>query len=153
MQSKTTLAYAAGILDGEGYFSIIWYKPQDRYSGVVGVMNTNHDLLIWLQESFGGSIYNRTHQPSHKEHWKPRYEWKVGNTTLDRMLPPIMPYLKIKKPHAKVMIAFRQTLTSGRRPLDQSVLAKRRNLHSELLALNHRTYVNLGSGLSVLDFP
>jgi len=144
MFSKTTLAYMAGILDGEGHFSIIWHKPHDRYHGIVGVMNTNLDLLEWIHNVFGGSIYRRI-TPTDKSHWKDRYEWRAGNKTLDFILPPIAPFLIIKKRHAEIMIEFRSTfgLVGGRGNLvTPTVYAKRKRLRENLLILNdsHRAF-------------
>lgn len=160
MFKDTTLAYAAGILDGEGHFSITWDRPRDRYLGMVGVMNTNRDLLDWLQNTFGGSIYHRK-SPSNKSHWKERYEWRAGNTSIDTMLPPIVPYLIIKKRHAKIMIDFRLTMTASSHlprpglPINPAIRAKRKRLRERLLVLNdsHRAYVDLGSGLSTREVP
>jgi hypothetical protein len=147
MHSKTVLAYTAGILDGEGHFSIVWHKPINRYFGILGVMNTNLELLNWLQDTFGGSIYHRQ-QPSNKSHWKERYEWRATNLTMDSIIPLVLPYLKIKKPHARLMLDFRQTMgppnSGGRgRAIDPNVLAKRKNLREQLLVLNdsHRAFI------------
>lgn len=137
MHSKTTLAYAAGIFDGEGYFSIIWHKPRDRYFGFVGVLHTNLDLLNWLQSTFGGPIYHRR-GPSQKSHWKPRYDWRATNFALDAMLVQITPFLMIKKRHAEIMIEFRRTMLSTRRTIDPIILAERKRLRERLLVLNDR---------------
>ena len=60
--SETDLAYFAGLLDGEGHVAIkyfkrhISYRPYSRYGLMVGISNTNFDVMRWLLEHVGGSV-------------------------------------------------------------------------------------------------
>ena len=157
MHSQTTLAYAAGILDGEGHFSIIFHRPHNRHHAIVGVMNTNKDLMEWLKSTFGGAIYHRV-GPYNKPHWKDRYEWRLHQRAQEAVLPSVLPFLIIKREQAKLIIEFRRTfsLQPRQEPLHTATFEIRESLRQRLLVLNDRRHfrsVNLGSRLSVLDFP
>ena len=67
--TELELAYLAGILDGEGCFTIERTKaklPRHslRHCVTVGIEMTDKEPLLLLQRYFGGSIYLRTRASS-----------------------------------------------------------------------------------------
>ncbi len=101
---KTDLAYAAGIIDGEGWIGIgrKGGKRLDSYCRVT-VGNTNEWLVKWLQVTFGGTISISNRNPAK---WKRQYYWNLNeHETLD-FLKVIYPYLRIKRPQAEIAIQF-----------------------------------------------
>jgi len=114
---RTDLAYAAGIIDGEGWIGIgrRGGKRHDAYCRVT-VGNTSEWLVKWLQFAFGGSIsiYNRN-----PDKWKRQYFWNLNeHQTLD-FLKAIYPYLRIKRPQAEIAIQFIENRFKNLNPKEQ----------------------------------
>ena len=106
LKGSNALAYAAGIVDGEG--SICFTSPKGGnypYHGLrVSVTNTNEWLINWFWFSFGGKIYIK---PAHRGR-KVCYQWQIwGKSALD-FLKVIVPFLQIKRPQAELAIAFQE---------------------------------------------
>ena len=110
--SEIDLAYAAGILDGEGCITISRKnKPQAKFGAdyvlFVEVGNTDKRLIEWLHSKFGG----RT------QHYEPRtprakesYHWYLGFGKAKELLLLLLPYLKLKDEEAKLAIALQETI-------------------------------------------
>ena len=67
----TIKAWAAGIVDGEGYIALEKRKDRKRKMPIVVVTNTDMRILNKLHKYFGGKIYiNRRHlRPESKPCW------------------------------------------------------------------------------------
>lgn len=104
------LAYMAGILDGEGCFSITKTKPSDcinpRYTGRVMIGMTDKEVISLFYEKFGGSMLIERVQNR-----KPIYRWKlVGDSErVINFLEKIIPYLICKKPQAEILLEYVKT--------------------------------------------
>ncbi len=96
--NEVDLAYAAGILDGEGSICLTrnrvgrWPSPQ------VAVASNDRELLEWLRAQFGGSISVKkprrsTHQIS--------YDWKLTDQNALRFLQLVRPFLRIERKIAR----------------------------------------------------
>ena len=106
--SKITLAYIAGIFDGEGCVSISKEKERTTIKGYsyrlrVIVGNTNEWLIKFLQSQFGGNIVLR--QPR-MPWYKPIWQWQIGAKLAQVFLEALLPYLQLKKHQAELGIAF-----------------------------------------------
>ena len=99
---KTDLAYAAGIIDGEGSIGI--YR-QPTYLTWITVRNTNEWICQWLRFAFGGYVYTHTYKPPHLK-WKDSWQWRITGSDAADFLRLILPYLRLKKPQAELAIAF-----------------------------------------------
>src|SRR5271157_2596022 len=109
MWSDVQLAYLAGIIDGEGSFYIcrrLNYGKYFSYHPRFQVVNTNREVMEWIKNTFGGLIYDKP-RIKHNPKWKMQIEWITTVGLMDQLLPLIIPYLIIKKPHALVMMEFR----------------------------------------------
>lgn len=86
MDQLTRVVRAAGILDGEGTFSL-------RKNGTTPVLRcqmTDEDIILELQDLFGGKVYVAGKQ---KEHHKQSWIWQLqGAKALESMLM-MKPYL------------------------------------------------------------
>lgn len=98
--STEDLAYVAGIVDGEGWIGIS--KNNTSFTTRVSVVNTNLDLLNWLVDHFGGSIYHYPKRPRCKQYAR----WYVSSIQAVEFLSDILSYLKVKKTQAKIAIAL-----------------------------------------------
>ena len=128
------LSYLAGIIDGEGTFNIYRKQVRDRwkYTARIYVVNTDKRLIDWLQETFGGLVYARTHSQ-----WKTRYEWIIEGTATDALLSSIHSRLIIKRDQCRVVQDFRATMRN-RRPITESDYQLRSSLYDLLRQLNAR---------------
>ena len=141
MPMKTSdRAYLAGILDGEGHFSIVHIPNIRRYRPFLGLMTTSVPLVNWITTNIGGYVYDRSHQPSHKKHWKDRYEWRLESSAIEHVTNLVLPYLVIKKSHAEIMLSFRKTFSGpGKRPSEETTQL-RNSLFLQMKKLNSRTF-------------
>ena len=92
------LAYIAGIFDGEGCVSF----TKCRTSSYVRVLivNTNLELLEYIQECFGGDITKM----SRKAGWRQSYQWRLSWSKAIDFLVAIQPWVRIKSD--QIALAF-----------------------------------------------
>jgi hypothetical protein len=65
--TETELAYLAGIIDGEGCFTLHREKNSHRFASQLQIGNTDLRLLEWVKTRFGGSVnFERRNNPRHK---------------------------------------------------------------------------------------
>ena len=111
--NKIDLAYAAGIIDGEGNIGIVkrqWSKRNDKYHLQVRVAMCDREVPEWFQSHFGGSI--SIHKRTNPKH-RPVYTWQISHRSCIPMLKAILPYLICKKPQAELGILFQETKHFG----------------------------------------
>lgn len=98
------LAYAAGIIDGEGCICIgcsLTRRKTPVYSFVVEVQMSDREAIDWLHKTFGGSLYEYLKFGRRKV-----YRWQVGTNNAKRFLMTVIPYLKVKQKQAELAIEF-----------------------------------------------
>lgn len=104
MSTKTDCAYIAGIIDGEGWISIIHFLHHNRQSWQmrVGVAVTSHKIIDKIVGIFGGYKHSRKRDGTNFV----IYDWFIYSEKAYEMLKKIKPYLKEKKAQADVAIQF-----------------------------------------------
>ena len=115
-----TLAYAAGIMDGEGSIQITKQKNSCmacgyRYNLLIAVSNTKQELCQWLKDNFGGSCFPSGKTKADNVVW----HWQLGTLAAEKFLLAVYPYLILKKAKADVALTYRNMIQprsiSGRR--------------------------------------
>lgn len=92
MLKKETLAYAAGLIDGEG--SILLHRSKKWRTPVLSVTSTSIELLTWLKDNFGGIVRDKNEKrPNHSR----AFEWRLSSSATLALLPAILPYLRERK--------------------------------------------------------
>jgi hypothetical protein len=111
------LAYLAGIIDGEGCFTIeinapTTYRKGTLYTCRLSIINTDVNLIKWLTENFGGTIHTRKRVNGRKI----VHAWRIYANGLDSFLPHCLPYMVCKRNQAEVILRFRSSFDpeSGR---------------------------------------
>jgi hypothetical protein len=103
---KTTLAYIAGLFDGEGCIGL--YPRKDVRGGKVVMIQigvTDKNVIDWLSKVIGGGVSIVTSHPN--PNYKLCYKWRLQGVLDDLVfLKAIYPYLKIKKQTAKQVIEY-----------------------------------------------
>lgn len=120
MDTKT-LAYAAGIIDGEGCVSIAKVNPTKGnrrttpgYELYVTVKSTDLELIAWLRSTFAGNVTDHAHDKSRQViGWKPPATWRITSKQAADFLALMLPYLKIKHVIASLAIEFQQYKTAN----------------------------------------
>ena len=103
MLPSEILAYAAGIVDGEGHVSI--RRTTHYYAVSVSVSNSSKRLTDFLLKYFEGSC-NTGKRPNRK----PYHRWNIAANQAVQFLKAIYPYLVIKQDQADLVMQFRNEL-------------------------------------------
>lgn len=129
--SDTQWAYLAGIMDGEGSFSIVCggRRPnKDHKNGylnrqlIISLGNTNLKLIDWLVETVGGDKYLGYRSKTDKH--KMGYLWRLhGKERQKEFIDGVKPYLLLKKEQAEV--ALEMISTEGKQPEVRAALQVR----------------------------
>ena len=116
---ETDIAWLAGIIDGEGYLTLLQCglrgklklikKPTKTIHVLIGVNNTHPLMLVKLTNIYydlGLSFHSVLRTPKNKKH-KPSIAVVVtGNRNCKKLLEKIFPYLSNKKNQASVMLSY-----------------------------------------------
>lgn len=129
MFNETDIAYLAGFIDGEGCFFIGIFDTKSaagnvtpNYHTYIKISNTNKEVMQWIAEKFSGTNYQQFKSTDRAR----KFEKEIHNIqftgqTLNIILPKILPYLIVKKPHCEIMIKMRSTFVEHRRLSKKSV--------------------------------
>lgn len=148
-----TLAYAAGLFDGEGSISIVCPKQPGYTRGVghrlmVRLVSVDRVLPEWMNDHFGGALIDNRRQKLVGRS-RPSFSWQINSYHAEIFLRAVRPYLLLKAERADVALDFRSTMLAplGRKgvkrsvttnPVTDEVFAKRQALRARMLELNKR---------------
>lgn len=139
-----TIAYMAGLVDGEGCFYVGKVK-QGRYGNgwqfhtALVIASCDEVIIQWLEETFGGARESRYRWTSKKANFRPVFNWRAQGPMLDYLCPMILPFLIIKRIQCQVMIEMRGTYKNiGSQRLPDEVAQKRIALIERMRTLNSR---------------
>ena len=135
----TVLAYAAGIIDGEGSISIsvkaeAHFRKHPNHKLEVRVGVTDRCLIDWLVLHFGGTVSTSPR----KENCKLCHTWHLSCRQSIPFLVAVRPYLVIKGAQADTAFALHESVLSARRKLTPAIVEHRQSLFLQMKALNQR---------------
>ena len=91
---KTDLAWAAGIIDGEGSVMLIKHHKNENPCPVVSVTNTSMELLEKMRDMFGGTIrIQKKYNPIHTQ----AYIWSIKHQRAYGCIKLLAPMIVIPK--------------------------------------------------------
>jgi hypothetical protein len=124
--------YIAGIVDGEGTIGL--YKYDNIYIVEIKIHNTNLNLLKYVRDTIKLGHINRQ---SKKENHKFVYIYKLRKHEYKKFLNEILPYLKIKRRQAELVLQY-LSLRKGHRdnPLTYDEIEIRENIYEQIRPLN-----------------
>lgn len=100
------MAYIAGILDGDGSFSLLKEKRANgfKYSPCIQLSNVFEGMIDLLYQTFGGSKKIKSPQGHAK---KIQYVWNVrGFQSCKNVIEKVIPYIVLKKKQANLLLNF-----------------------------------------------
>lgn len=122
--SKSTAAYLAGLLDGEGWIGVSkvsdYAHSRTRkgyfFKANIAIANTYKPLIDWLQKSFGGTV----REDNRGNRKRTLYQWGSQNPEyITEFLRTILPYLRIKREQALNLIEFCKTFDKKNYSVEQ----------------------------------
>jgi hypothetical protein len=138
----TTLAYLAGMIDGDGYISITRsVRAGKEYFGAqIGIAGTRPEPHR-LAASLWGGIVSR-YEPANPNH-RAQYQWQRMGASAVAAIEAIYPYLLIKQEHASLALALHEHVRECRSddPFpwfspDYDPVVAMRAMRDEMIALN-----------------
>jgi hypothetical protein len=132
------LAYAAGIVDGEGCITARVFVNKYGFNQttlVLQVCMCSHSVISWLVDRFGGRIMKR----KAKGRWRIRYTWRMRGHRVGPILKAITPFMIEKREQALLAIQISDCLAKmevggGRKVSD---LSRRSELATAITRLNN----------------
>jgi intein/homing endonuclease len=100
--AEANWAYLAGLIDGEGCFTIGQRKGTRHYHGKL-VIGMGGDSLPEIRKRFNGigTLYFRRPQ---RAGWKGTWVWSLCKSVLAPILPHLIPHLITKKAQAEAVL-------------------------------------------------
>jgi hypothetical protein len=146
VECETTIAYLAGIVDGEAYVGIKRARRKDSVSPIyherIQVRMLDGEAIQLLAATFGGSLYR---EKPHANNGRPLVCWQASDALAARILTELLPYLRVKRSQAENALALRVSKNDPRarlrggptgRAMPAEVLAVRQELYEQGKRLN-----------------
>jgi hypothetical protein len=143
---KSRIAYAAGIIDGEGYIGIKIYKPNKSngcinytYLPRIVIKMNSGQIMDFFHGMFGGKV---NLVPQRDSGYFPGFVWEVCGSTATKILKQMLPFLRTKKKQAELAIRLQSRIDVGKKngrlggSLSANEVAIRRSIHEEVKHLN-----------------
>ena len=113
MPEPTTLAYLAGMIDGDGYITInrseragrVYHAPQ---VGIAGTRREPHDLAASLWCGNVGCFV-----PANPRH-RPQFQWSRQGSAAASIIRLLQPFLLVKREHAELALQLWEHVEEGR---------------------------------------
>lgn len=145
MNKELKIAYLAGVLDSDGWFTIhknTLSSANPIYSPKVGINQCEGAAIKLAQELYGGKISVIDYTQQDRFSPKPMFHWSSIADTIEVMLTELIPHLRIKVKQAEVLLRLVKDIRVNRRggknnPHPQFVVSFRESLYQELRQYNH----------------
>jgi hypothetical protein len=118
--SEIDFARLAAYIDGEGSIVIARALPIAKhrqrsisYQLNVSITNSSDRLIVWLHDTFGGSIQNKPKSLKTIVGNKPVWGWHLQEKQADAVLQRCLAYFIIKREQAEIAIDFCKLKTRG----------------------------------------
>lgn len=109
--NRDIVIYLAGVTDGEGHIGIVKHKRKERltpaYEPRLQVGNTSKNMLTIFLTNFGGRILL---EKKLTRGGKEFYVWTVYGVPMVKALEAMLPFLRVKKGEAELVIALQKRI-------------------------------------------
>lgn len=130
------LAYAAGLIDGEGCIGIYYNKIKHVYQLRISVEMVDHVGIDYLLKLFGGSYYYKEPKIPRREH----HTWMIFSSKAEEVLTQLLPFLLVKKQQALTALTCKWIGFNGRNFPSEDDLTKREQASIKMRELNKRGF-------------
>lgn len=130
--NATEKAYIAGVLDADGYFTIrrmtygvrvLKNSKHPTYAERVGIKQCKPEAINLIDKHYGGS---RTIEKPSAENGKPLHSLQLTHLKANKLIVDILPYLRIKKKQARILIRLRASIAKGKQAKGEWMMQKSR---------------------------
>lgn len=141
MQMEIEMAYIAGLMDGDGSFSITKanVKNKIQYRPLIQLGSKYKSTIELLKTMIGGNFtFTDDHINKHGKAKKAFYNWRLsGADRCINFLSKITPYLTNKKDRAEFLLKYflENKFVPGKK-LSNDILSKREQAYSKMYELN-----------------
>lgn len=117
MSLETDLAYLAGMIDADGYVTASYVDrgailpDVGAQIGITGSRREPHDLAAGI---FGGNVSCHVPLSGHK----PQFHWQRAGRSAVPVLSALLPYLRVKREPAELVLALQDQLEELRMSRD-----------------------------------
>lgn len=147
MVAETTLAYLAGLIDGEGYVGVKKARAKNSVSPLyherIQVRMVHEGAIALLASTLGGNYYR---EKASAANGRPLFCYQASDAKAAAILDRLLPYLIVKRESAENVLRLRASkndprarLRGGmtqRRLMDAGVLAEREAIYLRAKELN-----------------
>ena len=141
------LAYIAGLVDGEGHIGLTMNNSKARSGSTwtprLQVGMCEKDGIVFMRNVLGGKL--RTYKQKSQEHIVYRLEYSNRNNMM-KVLRLLIPYLKVKKGQAELVLAFleirEKKIMLSRNSRYAYYGHEEIDIYNQLKGLNSRKYEN-----------
>lgn len=118
MNNDCTLAYLAGAMDSDGFFTIrrdTYHKRVRKdasnpvYCERMGLKQVTPDIPNLLRDTFEGHLYQHKAQ---RENGKPLWVWIATDLRASNVAKALLPYLRVKRRQAELLLELRESKSS-----------------------------------------
>ncbi len=136
MVQNDFFAYAAGVLDGDGYFSVIKDRnprsDHPYYQAKIGVKQLwPGQALRFLARILGGKVVRERRPPG----FRPIARWERYDRGAKRAIRQLLPYLQVKREQALLLLKL-QGLKANRRGEPELRFSSMERIRQRVLSLN-----------------
>jgi hypothetical protein len=105
--TKIERSYMAGIMDGEGSFTVSYNVRFRAFIHDIGFCQVQKLLPKQFQDAFGGSLRRIDRKGKKFKNHRPIWRWRIyGHKNSKRFLKTVIPYLRLKKHQAILCLEF-----------------------------------------------
>lgn len=132
---ESLLAYAAGLIDGEGCIGTYYNKVTKNYQLRITVEMVEKEGLVVLEKLFGGKWYYKEAKIPRRA----RHLWMLFGSEAEKALKELQGYLLIKNKQANEVLKADWSGFIGK-PLSDEQVSIRESVNIEIKKLNKRGY-------------
>ena len=142
---NTTLAYAAGLMDGEGTITMTKRgksRPNEKRQPAVSITSTSPELLSWMVENFGGNVRkHKTYSTRHRRHGS----WRLNGSKAIAFLAAIETYLREteKTRRARLLVNRYALVTPRNGKYTPEMEEKLKGLETEFFSFSRSPALNM----------
>jgi len=124
----TNLAWAAGVIDGEGCITIGYRKNSGTHQLTIRVVSKDNRMCPKMHDIFGGSLWRDKQE---------RLIWQVTGARAAEVARLVYPYIVVKPEQIDIAIAFGNTIQPASQRLSKGSLREvREPLYQRLKELH-----------------